>query len=84
MGNQIMPANPPKDPILALILSLLLLGGAGQIYIGQVTKGIVIMVGTLVTCGLVGILGIIDAYMIANRLKEGHPVDEWEFFWQSK
>jgi TM2 domain-containing membrane protein YozV len=81
MGNQIMPASPPKDPIIALLLSLFLLGGTGQIFLGQTTKGIVLIAATIVTCGLAGILGAIDAYMIAKRLQEGNSVDEWEFFW---
>jgi TM2 domain-containing membrane protein YozV len=84
MGNQIEPSNPPKDPILAMILSVLLCGGAGQIYLGQVTKGIVIIVVSFFTCGIGWILGTIDAYLIAQRLKEGKSVDEWEFFWQNK
>jgi len=84
MGNQIAPSSPPKDPIIALVLSLLLLGGAGQLYLGQTTKGIVIMAVCFLTCGVAGIgivVGCIDAYMIAKRLQEGHSVDEWEFFW---
>ncbi len=44
--TQVAPANPPKDPIIALVLSLILLGGAGQIYLGQTTKGIVLIVAT--------------------------------------
>ena len=88
MGNQIEPSNPPKDPIIALVLSLLLAGGAGQIYLGQVTKGIVLILATVITCGIIGLitvpLGTIDAYLIAQRLKEGKSVDEWEFFWQNK
>lgn len=81
MGNQIMPASPPKDPIIAAILSFLLLGGAGHIFLGQTTKGVVLLVVSLLTCGLGNIFGAIDAYMIGTRLKEGTPVDEWEFFW---
>ena len=37
--TQIQPATPPKDPIIALVLSLFLFGGAGQIYLGQTDEG---------------------------------------------
>ena len=85
--TQIPPANPPKDPVLALILSLLLLGGAGQIYLGQTTKGIVLIVATaLLSCVGIGVIvwivGIIDAYQIATLLKNGQSVGEWQFFWE--
>jgi len=85
--TQIQPANPPKDPIIALVLSLLLLGGAGQIYLGQTTKGIVILVATLLlSCIGVGVIvwivGVIDAYQIATMLKNGQAVGEWQFFWE--
>ena len=85
--TQIPPASPPKDPVIALILSLVLAGGAGQIYLGQQTKGIVIIVATLLlSCIGIGfiiwILGIIDAYQIATMLKNGQSVGDWQFFWE--
>jgi len=85
--TQVQPATPPKDPIIALILSLILAGGAGQIYLGQTTKGIVIIVLSVVlSCIGIGvivwILGIIDAYQIATMLKNGQAVGEWQFFWE--
>jgi TM2 domain-containing membrane protein YozV len=85
--TQIQPTTPPKDPIIALVLSLLLLGGAGQIYLGQTTKGIVILVATLLlSCIGVGVIvwivGVIDAYQIATMLKNGQAVGEWQFFWE--
>ena len=86
--KMIQPSSPPKSPVLALILSLLLAGGAGHIYLGQVTKGIVIIVASLLlSCIGIGvvvwIVGIIDAYMIGQKLERGEPVEEWEFFWKS-
>ena len=85
--KMIQPSSPPKSPVLALVLSFLLAGGAGQIYLGQVTKGIVIIVAALLlSCIGIGlivwIVGIIDAYMIGQKLERGQPVGEWEFFWQ--
>ncbi len=86
--KMIQPSSPPKSPVVALILSLLLAGGAGHIYLGQVTKGIVIIVASLLlSCIGIGvvvwIVGIIDAYMIGQKLERGEPVEEWEFFWKS-
>jgi TM2 domain-containing membrane protein YozV len=86
--TQVQPANPPKDPVIALVLSLFLAGGAGQIYLGQTTKGIVIIVVSLVLslCFGIGlipwIVGIIDAYQIGTMLKNGQSVGEWQFFWE--
>ena len=85
--TKVPPANPPKDPIIALVLSLLLLGGTGQIYLGQTTKGIVLIAATaILSCVGIGfivwILGIIDAYQIATMLKNGQSVGEWQFFWE--
>ncbi len=85
--TQIQPTVPPKDPMIALILSLILAGGAGQIYLGQTTKGIVLIVATLLlSCVGIGfiiwILGIIDAYQLGTMLKAGQPIGEWQFFWE--
>jgi TM2 domain-containing membrane protein YozV len=87
-GALVYPANPPKDPVLILLLNLFLFGGVGSIVMGQKTKGIVyIVVGLIIaipTCGLgafaVGGLGAIDGYLQAQQLKAGHPIGEWTFF----
>ena len=42
--TQIQPSDPPKNPIIAAVLSFLLLGGVGQIYLGQTKKGVIIIV----------------------------------------
>jgi TM2 domain-containing membrane protein YozV len=85
--TQIQPSNPPKDPIIAAVLSLILFGGVGQLYIGQQKKGIILIVATiLLSCIGIGfivwILGAVDAYVIADRLKQGKAVGDMEFFWQ--
>jgi len=85
--QQIQPSTPPKDPLIAALLSFLLLGGVGQIYLGQTTKGIVILVAALLlSCVGIGvvvwIIGIIDAYQIATMLKNGQAVGDWQFFWE--
>ncbi len=89
--TQIPPSSPPKNPILAAVLSFLLLGGVGQIYLGQQKKGIILIVVSLLAwCISVGTLGWIiqivgayDAYVIANKLQSGKPVGDMEFFWQA-
>ena len=82
-GGLVYPTNPPKDPILILVLNLLLFG-IGYLILGQKTKGIIAFwVLTVVTCGfgsLIGILYAIDGYMQAQQLQQGHPVGEWTFF----
>jgi hypothetical protein len=86
-GGLVYPTNPPKDPILVMILNLLVAGGVGYIIMGQKTKGIVAIVVWLVgliACGIpsgiVAILGAIDGYLQAQQLQQGHPVGEWTFF----
>ena len=84
----IQPSNPPKDPIIAAVLSALILGGVGQLYLGQQKKGIILIVVTVVAWCLalgwvVHLVGAYDAYVIGNKLKAGQPVGDMEFFWQA-
>ena len=87
-GGLVYPTNPPKDPILVMILNLLVAGGVGYIIMGQKTKGIVAIVvwiaGIFITCGaasaVVALLGAIDGYLQAQQLQQGHPVGVWTFF----
>lgn len=86
-GDLVYPTQPPKDPILVLVLNLLVAGGVGYLIMGQKTKGIVaivVWVLGLVACGIpsgiVSILGGIDGYMQAQQLQAGHPVGQWTFF----
>ena len=86
---QIQPSSPPKNPIVAAILSLLLLGGVGQLYLGQTKKGIIIIVATvLLYCAfglglIVNILGAVDAYMMADKLQKGESIGDMQWFWES-
>lgn len=70
------------SPAMALVLSLLV-PGAGQMYAGQMNKGIVILVVAVLTgclgCVLNAVAGA-DAYVIAQRRLRGEAVDEWKFF----
>lgn len=86
--EQIQPSDPPKNAILAAILSLILLGGVGQIYLGQTKKGVILIVGTLLlSCVGIGViipvLGAVDAYMIADKLQKGEAVGDMQWFWES-
>jgi len=55
---------------------------------GQGIKGVMILVVGIVfgivTAGfgapIVWLVAGIDAYMVANKLKNGRPVGQWEFF----
>ncbi|MBW3591798.1 MAG: hypothetical protein KY393_08135 [Actinobacteria bacterium] len=67
-----------RTPVLAAVLSLFL-SGLGQIYNGEVTKGVVFIVAQLINAALtavligwilmpiVGLWAVIDAYATAKR-----------------
>lgn len=68
-----------KSPFLAAILSLLFVG-LGQLYNGEVGKGILMFLGCVmlwvVMLGwIVNIWAIIDAYSVANRKHDAY--DRW-------
>ncbi len=94
MGNQqstskeIAPSSPPKDPLLMGLLSGCCIAGLGQMVMGQVTKGVVFLIGAMALAALTMGVSIfvtwplmgIDAYMVAKKLKSGRSVTEWECF----
>jgi TM2 domain-containing membrane protein YozV len=73
--------KPMRSPILAAVLSLII-AGLGQIYNGQVTKGVIFIVVQLINGALtavligwfllplVGLWAMIDAYMTAKHNNE--------------
>lgn len=75
------------SPVLAAFLTLVLLG-LPQMLMGQGAKGLVMLcVGMLmavVTAGFAILIilpvGMIDAYCIAQKLRSGKRVEQWEFF----
>jgi TM2 domain-containing membrane protein YozV len=87
-GDLVYPQQPPKDPVLILVLNLLIAGCLGYFMIGQKMKGIVAViiwvVGLFLTCGaasgLVAIVAAVDGYLQAQQLKNGVPVAQWTFF----
>ncbi len=85
--GMIQPSGHPRSPMLMAVFSVLLVG-LGQMLLGQVAKGVVMLVGALVvglcTGGLlillVWALSAYDAYAIAVKLRDGRAVRKWEFF----
>jgi TM2 domain. len=60
-----------KNPVVAFLLSFLFCG-LGQIYNGQVSKGLLLLVlGWLTACGfgILWIISMVDAVMIAKKLQ---------------
>ena len=71
-GYGYMPG--PKSEAIAILLSIFLLGGAGQIYVGKIGRGITFMILTVVGLfffaipGLIAyIWGIVDAFQQAQN-----------------
>jgi TM2 domain-containing membrane protein YozV len=85
---QIHPSDPPKNAIIAAVLSLLLFGGVGQMYLGQTKKGVIIIVASiLLACVGIGFLipfiGAVDAYMMAEKLQKGESIGDMQWFWEN-
>jgi hypothetical protein len=66
----------------------LLLGGLGQLNMGQRKKGALIMIVAVVAAipfifpvVIVIVFGMYDAYVICQRLQSHGKIGEWEFFW---
>ena len=95
-GAAAQPAMVPPKKVSVFLAALLgfLITGLGHIYIGQKTKGIVLLVVWLafwvidfVTCGigfvlhlLIWLVMLIDVIVVAGRLSKGQAVGEWKFF----
>lgn len=86
------PRDDAKSPVLAALLSFLLVG-MGQVYIGQVEKGLVLLGAVLlllltVVPGAPGLLillaNVLDAFLLARRLARGERVGKWDFFFNSE
>jgi TM2 domain-containing membrane protein YozV len=71
-----------KNPFLALVLSLLI-SGVGQMYNGQVKKGLVLLVGLIIffvafwpIAIIVWLFGMYDAYTTALKINDGVPAPD--------
>lgn len=86
-GELIWPKLPKQGKRSGVFLSFLL-PGLGQIYLGQLIKGICIFIGAIIvgvfTVGigsiLIWIVAMVDANKIQKKLLSGQPVKQWEFF----
>ena len=73
------------NPVVILLANICCLGVLGYILMGQTTKAVYVFVLTFVLSLLAGagviiyILGIIDAYQVAQALAAGEEVDDNEY-----
>lgn len=80
--------NPDTSPFGAALLSLCCLPGLGQIYNGQVGKGLLALVSTAMLSALtdggslcvIGPILCVDAYCVAAKRRKGRTVGSWEWF----
>ena len=64
-------AGRGKDKTTAGILGILLGGfGVHQFYLGSVGTGVILIVATLVTCGIGAILGLVEGILILTMSDE--------------
>lgn len=83
----VYPDKRKTSPVVATILSILLVG-LGQMINGQLIKGLLMLLGGIVLGAITGgvvsvvvwIISGIDAYMCANKLKQGKPIGRFSFF----
>src|SRR5881227_811331 len=77
-GDLVYPQQPPKDPILILVLNLFVAGCVGYFMIGQKNKGIVAVIAWVVglvpplcgtLSGLICVVAAIDGYLQAQHLQ---------------
>jgi len=79
--NNVHPANiyqEKKNPAVSLLLSVLLTG-AGQVYNGQIVKGLLMLGSCIVLWGfllgwIISIWSVYDAYTTAKKINVGQPV----------
>jgi TM2 domain-containing membrane protein YozV len=78
--------NNRKNTLVAALLSLIFLGGGGQIYCGYFKRGLLIIACTIIFAiiglGMGGLLplgvGVIDAWSLAKTINKGEHVEEFE------
>jgi TM2 domain-containing membrane protein YozV len=69
--------NPEKSPLLAALCSFVF-AGLGQVYNGDVTRGFLVLIGTVVGTlffiipgFIVWLYGVYDAYVTAEKMNKG-------------
>lgn len=86
--GRLVATTPARDPLLMAFFSGCLIAGLGQLLIGQAAKGFVILVLSMIVGFLTGgmsalfimPLAALDAYLLADKLRNGKTVGQWEFF----
>jgi hypothetical protein len=86
--GRISATTPARDPLLMTFFSGCCFPGLGQILMGQVAKGAVVGVIALlimfITNGMAALvllpIAALDAYLVADKLRDGRTVGPWEFF----
>ena len=76
------PSVTRLEPWAAALISFFI-PGLGQILVGQVVKGCVILILTLTAFlfgPIINILAALDAYLITKKINRGTAVGPWEFF----
>jgi TM2 domain-containing membrane protein YozV len=71
-GVRIRQPEPEKkkEPVLSAVLSFIF-AGSGQVYNGELGKGILFLFGTIVGLFILWIYGVYDAYSTAEKMNKG-------------
>lgn len=85
---RIYPNASRPSPFVMALLSGFVFTGLGQMIMGQVKKGSLLLIGSILLALMTGgislfitwPLTVVDAYLIARKLREGQAVGYWEFF----
>ena len=73
--------EPRPVSLVWVVLLSLFLPGLGHVWLGQRSKGAILFVGALFTCGLLGLLNVLsalDALWLARKLGRGESIGVWE------
>lgn len=83
MGEMIQ--KPDTKPVIVALANFFGLGGLGYLLMGQQKKAIIsaliVVVGGIVTCGLLGLWAWVtayDAYLLGQKLQRGEAIGENE------
>jgi hypothetical protein len=73
------PLSSPKGPAIAALLSII--PGLGQLYLGQRGKGLLLLLTIYPFFIFSTPISVIDAFVLARRLRRGSGIYRWEWFW---
>jgi TM2 domain-containing membrane protein YozV len=87
-GDRLIAPSPARDPGLMAFFSGCCVAGLGQIILGQTAKGSCLMLLAIVLAFVTGCvsslivfpLAAIDAFLLADKLRNGKSIGPWEFF----